>query len=207
MYQHRKLLNIVTLIDDGTLINDAATIESLIYKVGCSAKNLNAILHSILNGVRTLKRGKQRGVDIYDTLLVTLKKHLTHNAHIAGKTDVVHTALIEHRSEERLVGLARLIVLGVEGKALCSIARSTLKNLCTGLIADQEYNLGIDTSVATRLDNSLVVTAAATCEYRQSRLFHTPYRIVTPSPSTTLPMIEAFSPSASRIAIARSVSF
>ena len=167
-----ELIDVATLVNDTRLIDDATTIECLVYKVSGNTEELNTIVHRVLNSMCTLERWQQRWVDVDNATLIALKQHLTHDAHIASKADKVYATLIEHRSQHCLIRLARLILLGVKGEALCAVALSALKHISTGLVAYQEYYLGIDKTLATRLSNGLIVTTTAAGEYGQTCLSH-----------------------------------
>ena len=167
-----ELLDVATLVDNTRLVDDATAIESLVNKVCGNAKKFYTIVYCILDSMCTLERGQQRGVDVHDALLIALQEHLAHNAHISRQADEVHIALVEHRSQHRLVGLTRAILLGVESEALCAVALCALKNISTWLIAHQKHNLGIYDALATRLGNGLIVAATAAGKYCQSCLSH-----------------------------------
>jgi hypothetical protein len=145
------------IVKDGyyCLGDDGACVNICINKVNRATGESGTVFQGFFLHIQAGKRREQSRVDIHDAMRECIDKIGPYDAHETGENHEIYLVLLQllyNRSVERCAGFKVSVVDAAAGDmgAFCTLQGTSIR-----IVADYAYNLGIDISFATRIDNRL----------------------------------------------------
>lgn len=113
MDQPLQLFEVAPLVGKGPLGDDPSAVERGVDPVDRHAEDLHAVFERLLDGVRPLEGGQQRGMDVDDPAAVGPQQLVGEDAHVTGQADQIYPELGDRPLGEVLLTPTRIYVKSI----------------------------------------------------------------------------------------------
>lgn len=155
----QRLNGVAGLYRDRHLFDDGTVVDFLVDEVDSDTGRSDAVIESVLDGVRARKRRQQRRVDVEHSIGESIEKNRSQDAHEPGEHDALGPTLLDGVSETGAEGLTVPVPGQSDSGNTCRLGPTQRPG--SGVIGDDEGDVRPH---RRDIDQCLQVGARTRCE-------------------------------------------